>query len=101
MHYLTCIYVLSLKKWEKLPHVVITSGKDWDLTLIECEGQLDNGLWFDAQSSFPDVTDDKMFNKVGDYLLRRNKHQIFFFDAETSDDHNSDDAIQSFISYNS
>ena len=64
-------------EWEKLPYVILTSDKGWDSTVLDCEGQLDNELWFDAQSSFPDEPDDKNINEVGDYRLRINKHQLF------------------------
>ena len=36
-------------EWETLPHVIITSDKDWDLIVLDCEGQVDNYTWFDAQ----------------------------------------------------
>ena len=54
-------------EWEKLPRVIHTSDKFWDPIVLDCEGQVDNELWFDAQSSFSDGPDDKTFNKVGDY----------------------------------
>ena len=49
--------------------------------VLDCEGQVDNELWFDAQSLFPDGLDDKTFNEVGDYRFRSNIYQLFFFDA--------------------
>ena len=41
------------KEWENLPHVILDSDKYWDPTSLDCEGQLGNEKWFDAQSSFP------------------------------------------------
>jgi hypothetical protein len=29
-------------EWEKLPHVILASNKDWDPTVLDCEGQVDN-----------------------------------------------------------
>ena len=52
-------------EWETLPHVVLTSGEDWDPTCLDCEGQLDNEEWFDAQSFFPDGPHSKLFNEYG------------------------------------
>ena len=66
--------------------------------MLDCKGRFDNELWFDSQSSFPDRHDDKTFNKVGNCLFRSSKHQLFFFDAESFEDHDLDDVVQSFIS---
>ena len=52
------------------------SNKDWDPTVIDCEGKLDNESWFDAQSSFLDGPDDKTFNKVDGCRFRSNEHQL-------------------------
>ena len=80
-------------EWEALPHIVLTSDKYWDPTVLDCEGQVDNEIWYDAQSSFPDGPHNKLFDEVGDYRLRSNNHQLFFFNAETFDEHNHDDVI--------
>ena len=87
-------------EWEKLHHIILSSDKDWDLTLLDCEGQLYDELWFYTQSLFPDGLDDKMLNEVGDYIFRSSKHQIFFSDAELFEDNNLDDVTQSFITCN-
>ena len=50
----------------KLPHAILTSDKDCNPTVLDCEGQVDNELWFDMQSSFLDCPNDKSFNEVGD-----------------------------------
>ena len=44
-------------EWETLPHVILTSDKDWDPTSLDCEENLVNDTWFDAQSSWPDGLD--------------------------------------------
>ena len=44
-------------EWENLPHVILTSDKDWDPTSLDCEENLGNDTWFDAQSSWPDGLD--------------------------------------------
>ena len=36
-------------EWEKLPRVILTSNKDQDPTVLNCKGQVDNELQFDAQ----------------------------------------------------
>ena len=51
------------KEWSTLPHFMLTSDVEWDPTCIDCEGQLENEEYFDAQSSFPDGTDSKLFNE--------------------------------------
>ena len=84
-------------EWEALPHVVFTSDTDWDPTVLDCEGQIDNETWFDYQSSFPDDPHNKLFDEVEDYRLRSNNHQLFFFYAETFDDHNLDDIIHNLM----
>ncbi len=58
---------------------------------------VDNEICFDAQSSFPDGPHNKLFDEVGAYSFRSNNDQLFFFDAETFDDHNLDDVIHSLI----
>ena len=30
------------KEWKILPHVILTSDKDWDPTRLYCKGQLEN-----------------------------------------------------------
>ena len=87
-------------EWQNLPHNIITSDKDWETTVLDCEGQVDNELWFAAQSSFPDGNDYKTFNEIGDCRFESNNHQLLFFDAEPIKDHNIDEVIQSFISCN-
>ena len=52
-------------EWRKLPHVILTSDKDWDRICLDCEGQVDNVTRFNAQSSFLDITNDKSFYEVG------------------------------------
>ena len=37
------------KEWSTLPPVILTSDIDWYPTFLDCEGQLDNEEWFDAQ----------------------------------------------------
>ena len=73
---------------------------DWDSTFLDSLGGLDNEIWCDAQSSFLDGPHNKLFDEVGDYRLRSNNHQLFFFDAETFDDHNLDDVIHNFMCCN-
>ena len=40
---------------------MLMSDEDWDPTLLDCEGQIDNEKFFETQSSFPDVPDSKSF----------------------------------------
>ena len=93
-----CPYTDS--EWVKLPHVILTSDKDWDPTGLDYASQVDNETWFDAQSSFPDCPNDKCFDEVGNYRFRSDNHQLFFFDAETFDDHNLDDIIHNVMCCN-
>ena len=51
-------------EWEKLPHVIIMSDKDWNPTVLDCEGEVDNETCFDVQSSFLDSPNDKSFDEV-------------------------------------
>ena len=95
MLYLTCPCVHD-KEWEKLTHAILTSNKDWDQTVLDCEDQVDNELQFDPQSSFPHSPDDKTFNEVDDYRFRSNNNQLLFFDAESFKYYNLDIFIQSF-----
>ena len=41
-----CPYTDS--EWEKLPHVILESDKDWDPKVLYYEGQVDNEKLFDA-----------------------------------------------------
>ena len=58
---------------------------------------MDNEVWFDTQSSFPDGTSDANFDEVGDYKHRSNNHELFFFEAETFVPHNLEDVIETFV----
>ena len=57
-------------------------------------------LCFDAQSSFPDGPDSKLFNEYGEYINITENHELCFFDAETYEEDTLDDVIDSFISCN-
>ena len=70
------------------------SSKDWDPTVLACEGQVDNESWFDVQSSFLDCPNDKSFDEVGNCRFRSYDYQLFFFDSESFKDHDLDDVIQ-------
>ena len=47
---LPCIPLRPCKdnEWKKTHHAIITSDKDLDQTVFDCEGQLDNEMWFYA-----------------------------------------------------
>ena len=78
----------SDKEWEELPHVVMTSDKEWD------PGILDNHIsskndWVDNIESIT-PGNNKSFNQVGDYTQRtaathNMKHDNIFFDANIFD----------------
>ena len=85
------------KEWEELPHVILASGMDWDPTVFDCEGQVYNEEWFDAQSSFPGGPTNESFDEIGNYRFRSNNHQIFFFDTKTYD---LDEFMKTFIDCN-
>ena len=68
--------------------------------MLDCEGNLDNELWFYAQSSFQDSPDDKTFNEVSKYRFSSNEHQLYFFEDDSFVKHDLDDVVQSFISCN-
>ena len=55
------------KELENLPHAILTSDKYWDPTYLDCEGQLNNEEWFDAQSYFPNGPNSKLFNEYGEH----------------------------------
>ena len=67
---------------ENIPQAILTSDKNWDPTSLDYEGKIDNEIWFDAQSSFQNVPDNKNFNEVGNYRHRSNLNQTRFFDAK-------------------
>ena len=50
------------KELEELPHLILTYDMHWDPTVLDCEGQCYDDTWFDAQSSFPDVPNNKIFD---------------------------------------
>ena len=80
--------------------MVLASDKDWHSAVLDCEGQVDNEICFDAQSSFLNGPTDKSFDEVGNYRFTSNKNQLFIFDAETFNDHGIDNVMQSFVSWN-
>ena len=61
-----CVLALTMNG-KKLPHFILTSNKDWDPIVHDCEGQVDNDAWFYVQLSFPDSPNDAHFNEVGYY----------------------------------
>ena len=87
------------EEWETLPHVILTSDVNWDPASLDCEGQVSNETWFDAQSSFPDGPADKDFDEFGNYRHTSNQ-ELFYFDAETCIEPDIDDAMQTFVECN-
>ena len=83
-------------EWETLPHVILTSDVDWDPTSLDCEGEISNEVWFDAQSSFPDGPHDKIFDEVGNYR-HLSSQELYYFDAETYLEPNLEDVIETFV----
>ena len=86
------------KEWITLTHFILNSDVNWDPTCLDCEGQIDNEEWFDAQSSFPDGPDSKLFNEYGEYRNISDYHELHFFDAETFKEDTLDNDIGSFLS---
>ena len=31
-------------EWEKLPHVILAPNEDWEPTVLDCEGRVDNEI---------------------------------------------------------
>ena len=74
------------KEWETLPHVVLTSDEDWDPNCIDCEGQLDNEEWFDAQENTEVTLNSPLFDEFGNCRNKTNvgEHEMCFFDADSA-----------------
>ena len=83
-------------EWETLPHVILTSDADWDPASLDCEGEIANDIWFDAQSSFPEGPQDKNFDEAGTYR-HLNSQEMHYLDAETYAEPNLDDVMQTFV----
>ena len=71
------------KEWSNLLHVMLTSDMEWDPNCFDSKGKLDNEEWFDAQPSFPDRPDSKLFNEYGEHRNASKYHELHFFDTET------------------
>ena len=67
-------------EWETSPHVILTSDADWDPASLDCEGEITNDIWFNAQSSFFEGPQDKNFDEVGAYR-HRDSQEMLYFDA--------------------
>ena len=85
---------------EILPNFILASDKDWDPTLLDCEMNLENEIWFDDQSFFSVSPNNKNFDEVWNYRHRSKLHQIYFFDAESCEEPNLDEVIETCISCN-
>ena len=88
------------KEWSALLHIMSTSDIDQDPNCHYCGGKLDNEEWFDAQYSFPDGPDSKLFNEYGEHRNMSNYCELHFFDTETFKEDTLDDVISSFLSRN-
>lgn len=53
---------------------MLTSDKDWDPTLLNCEGGVNVREWVDVHSSLPNSPNDKDFAEAGNYRHRTNLH---------------------------
>jgi hypothetical protein len=49
------------QEWEMLPHVVLTGDGDWNPSVLDHD-LIDDELWFDAVSDFPDALDGSPFD---------------------------------------
>ena len=86
------------KEQSALPYDILTSDIDWCPTCVDCEWQLDNEEQFEAQSSFPNGPDSKLFNDYGKHRNIFDYHELHFFDTETFKEDILDDVIGSFLS---
>ena len=87
------------EEWETLLHVVLASDVNWDSTSLDCEGQVSNETWFDAQSLFPDGPADKDFDEFGNHRHVSNQ-ELFCFDAKTCIEPDKDEIMQTFVEHN-
>ena len=71
------------KEWSTLPHIMLTSDIDWDPTCLYCEVQVENGESFEAQSSFHDGTDSKLFNEFRERRSTSECHELHSLDTNT------------------
>lgn len=78
--------------------MILTLDEEWDPAVLDCEGKIDNEVWFDVQSSFPEGPANPNFNEVEDCKHRSDQHRLYFFDAETFTPIELDDAINTFVS---
>ena len=72
-------------EWNTLPHAVLTSDAEWDPSVLDCPGGVDEEIWFDAQPSLPEGPTSPTFDEFGDLRHDVLSHEMFYFDAETFD----------------
>ena len=82
-----------------MTHVALTSDADWEPTSLDCEGEVSNEIWFDAQTSFPEGPQDKNFDEVGN-CRHLSSQELYYFDAETYNEPNLDEVIGTFAECN-
>ena len=87
------------KEWETLPCAILTSDADWDPASLDCKGKVSNKTWLDAQASFPEGSQDKIFDEVGNHR-HLSSQELYYFDAETYNKPNLDEVIQTFAECN-
>ena len=47
------LYPYSDDEWETLPPTVLTSDVEWNASVLDCLGGIEEQTWYDSQSSLP------------------------------------------------
>ena len=81
------------EQWDSLPHTILTSDSDWDPSLLDSPGGVDEDKWHDAQPSLPEGPSSPLFDEYRELRRGALTHELFYFDAETCDTENELDDI--------
>ena len=81
------------QEWLALTYIVIITDAYWDPTCLDSPYDIENEIWYNAQSCIPQCPSDATFNEHGEFK-KINEQDMHYFDAFK---YNSHDEIGSLI----
>ena len=74
----------SDKQWDTLPHIILTSDSEWDPSVFDTPGDIDNETWCDAKTHLYVGSSCPTFNEFRE-LRNAHIYEMFYFGADSFD----------------
>ena len=68
-------------EWDSLPHIVLASDAEWDPSVLDSPGKVDDTTWYNTQSSLPGSPTSPTFNEYRELCNEILMHEMFYFNT--------------------